>query len=66
MEIVDYARPAMMAEKALKDMHNAMLEHKYDSALAFALQAIVESKIAYNAIKHEKETRNAMAKKSGS
>lgn len=55
MEIVDYAYPAMMAEKALKDMHNAMLEHKFDQALACAMQAIVETKMAYNAIRHAQE-----------
>jgi len=48
--MIDYAMPAMMAEKALKDLHDAMLENRYDAALEYALQAIVESKLAYHAI----------------
>lgn len=48
--MIDYAMPTMMAEKALKDLHNAMLDGKYDAALEHALQAIVEAKLAYNAI----------------
>ena len=48
--MIDYARPTMMAEKALKDLHNAMLMRKYDEALEFALIAIAETRMAYNAI----------------
>ena len=54
-EVIDYANPTLKAEKALKDMHNAMLEHDYETALACAMTAIVETKLAYNAILHEKE-----------
>ena len=57
MEIVDYAYPAMMAEKALKAMHDAMLENKHDDALEQALTAITETRIAYQAIKHMKENQ---------
>lgn len=53
--IIDYAHPCMMAEKALKDLHNAMLEKKYDEAMEHALHAIAEVKMTYNAIRHEKE-----------
>lgn len=49
--IVDYAYPCMMAEKALKDLHNAMLETRYDDALKHALDAITETRMAYNSIK---------------
>lgn len=55
MEIVDYAHPAMMAEKALKEMHWAMLDNDFDKALEFALAAITDTKLAYNAIKIQKE-----------
>ena len=58
VELIDYAHPAMRAEKALKDMHWAMLEKKYDEALKFAREAQVEVKMTYNAILHEKEQRN--------
>lgn len=45
----------MMAEKALKDLHEAMLMKQYDEALEHALNAIVEIKLTYNAIRHEQE-----------
>ena len=50
LTMIDYAMPTMLAEKALKDLHNAMLENQYGLALEHALQAIVESKLAYHAI----------------
>jgi hypothetical protein len=59
MEIVDYAYPAMMAEKALKDMHNAMLGNKFEEAMEYALQAIVEIRIARHSITHMKEQHDA-------
>lgn len=55
MELVDYAHPCMMAEKALKDLHEAMLMKQYDKALEHALTALVEVKLTYNAIRHEQE-----------
>ena len=53
--VVDYAAPCMKAERALKDLHDAMLERKYDRAIEAALQALVETKLTLNAIKHEQE-----------
>ena len=53
--LVDYAHPCMMAERALKNLHNAMLERDYDTALEQALIAITETRLTYNAIRHEKE-----------
>lgn len=55
MEIVDYAMPCMMVERAMKELHNAMLERDYDKALEHAKVAIVEAKMTYNSILHEKE-----------
>lgn len=55
MELVDYAMPCMMAEKALKKLHEAMLARDYDAALEQANIAIVEARLTYNAIRHEKE-----------
>lgn len=45
----------MMAERSLKDLHNAMLENRYDDALLAALNAIVETRMAIAAIKDMKE-----------
>ena len=53
--LVDYAYPCMMAEAALKKLHDAMLERKYDEALAAGLDAMVEVKLTLVAIRHEKE-----------
>lgn len=53
--LIDYALPCMKAERALKDLHEAMLMHKYDEAIQFALQALAETKLTLNAIKYEQE-----------
>jgi len=53
--VVDYAAPCMKAERALKDLHEAMLMRDYEQAIHFALQALVETKLTLNAIKHEQE-----------
>lgn len=53
--ITDYAYPTMMAERSLKDLHNAMLENRHDDALLAALNAIVEVRMAIAAIKDMKE-----------
>jgi hypothetical protein len=50
--LVDYAYPAMMAERSLKDMHNAMLDRKFETAYSYALKALVEVKLVMNAIYH--------------
>jgi len=63
MEIVDYAHPAMMAEKALKEMHWAMLDNDFDKAMEFALSAMAETKLAYHAIKIQKERADELAQK---
>lgn len=48
--IVDYAFPAMMAEKALKDAHLFMLAQMYDEAAEQTLKALAETKLMLNAI----------------
>lgn len=48
--MIDYAYPTMMAEKALKELHEAMLARKYESAKEAALRCMSECKIAYHAI----------------
>lgn len=53
--MIDYAKPTMLAENALSNLHNAMLEKRYDDALEFALQALAETKLAYHAIVVMKE-----------
>ncbi len=53
----------MMAEKALKEMHWAMCDNDFEKALSFALTAMAEAKLAYNAIKIQKESADELAKK---
>ena len=53
--VIDYAYPCMMAEKALKDLHEAMLMKQYDAALKHAEEALVEVRLTAAAIRHEKE-----------
>jgi hypothetical protein len=48
--MIDYAYPTMMAEKALKDLHDAMLERRYDDAKEAALRCIAETRMARRAI----------------
>lgn len=48
--MIDYAYPTMMAEKALKELHEAMLARKFEAAKEAALRCISEAKIAYHAI----------------
>lgn len=57
-KVIDYAYPTMMAEKALKNLHDAMLEQDYDEALRYALIAHSEAKMAYNAILIQKEKQH--------
>lgn len=61
-EIVDYAYPCMMAEKALKELHNAMLNHDYATAMKAGLTAMVEVRMTMNAINHMKESANELDK----
>ena len=50
--MIDYAFPTMMAEKALKDLHYAMLRNDYDKALEAAAEALVQTKEAVKSIEH--------------
>jgi hypothetical protein len=56
--VIDYAYPTIMAEKALKALHDAMLEHNYDVALEHARMAQVECRLAYTAILAAKENQH--------
>lgn len=61
-ELIDYAHPCMMAEKALKDLHNAMLENDPEAAAEAGLRALAEVKLTINAINYMKEKTNELAK----
>ncbi len=50
--MIDYSYPCMMAEKALKDLHNAAIEGRLDDAKEHALVAIAEARLVYQALQH--------------
>lgn len=50
--LIDYAAPCMAAENALKDLHKAMLDRNFERAHAKGLDALVEVRMALNAIRH--------------
>lgn len=54
-ELIDYAHPCLMAEKALKELHEAMLRGDYAAAMKAGLTAMVEVRMTMNAVNHEKE-----------
>ena len=60
--VIDYAHPMMMAEKALKDAHNCLLNKKFDDALEQLLVAATETRITITSVKHMKEQYDALRK----
>jgi len=58
--MIDYAHPCMMAEKALKELHDAMLNQDYARAMKAGMDAMVEVRMTMNAINHMKEQHDAL------
>jgi len=58
--IIDYAKPCMDAEKALRDAHEAVLEQNLDLAMTKAMDAIIAARLMYGALRHMKE-KNEMS-----
>lgn len=54
-EVIDYAYPAMMAENAMKELHNAMLRKDYAEAQRQGGRAVIEVMAALRAIQHMQE-----------
>ena len=59
--MIDYSYPCMMAEKALKDLHNAALENDLEAAKEFALETVTQARMAYAALEHMRQERAARA-----
>ena len=53
--IVDYAKPCMDAEKALKDAHDAVLDGNLELAMTKAMDAVICARLMYGALRHMKE-----------
>lgn len=60
--MIDYAHPAMSAERALKEMHWAAIENDLDTAMEQCLIALTETRMTLNALKHMKEQKDALRK----
>jgi hypothetical protein len=59
-EIIDYARPTLLAERALRDLHNAVIEKRYDEAKDYGMEAMRQTMFAYLAIaKEQRDVRKA-------
>lgn len=61
-EVIDYAYPCMMAEKALKEVHLAMLAQDHGAAIEAAHKALVEVKMTLNSIVLMQEKTHAVHK----
>lgn len=57
MEFLDYAKPLMAAETALKGMYNDTLEKKYDDAYDKGVIAIAEIRLALAAVNNERDKK---------
>jgi len=57
-ELIDYASPCMAAEKALKDLHKAMLDRDFEKALSRGMDALVEVRMTINAVRFAMNTDN--------
>ena len=49
-EVVDYAYPAMMAERALKRVHDAALDNDFDLAMDEAVNAMAQMRKLHTAL----------------
>lgn len=59
-DLIDYAHPMLMAERALKKAHDYLLEEDYALALDQLKLAIVETRAASTAAIHLQEKSNAI------
>lgn len=51
-ELIDYAYPMLMAERRLKEAHEALLNRKYDEGVELLLKAVTEVRIAVASVRH--------------
>jgi len=58
--MIDYAHPVMMAQRAMKDLHQAALENNFDAAIEHGIVAITEMRLTINALKDMKDKQNAL------
>jgi len=59
-DLIDYAHPLMMAERALKKAHDYLLDSDYELALDQLKLAIIETRAASVATIHMQEKSDAI------
>ena len=59
-DALDYSYPVIQVEKALRALHEAMLEKDYNTAHEAVYRAIVELRLVNAAIRDEKERHEAL------
>ena len=59
--VVDYAYPCMKAEKSLKNLHKAAIEHRLGDAIECGMLAMADLKLTISALKDMKEKADARA-----
>jgi hypothetical protein len=45
LNLIDYAAPMMRIERLLKDMHNLLLDNKFEEAMELNLLLVTESRL---------------------
>lgn len=53
--VVDYAYPCLMAERALRRLHNATLEGDFEAAIAAGMEALADTRLTVNALRDMQE-----------
>jgi hypothetical protein len=56
-ELIDYAAPMMRLERLLKDLHNLLLDNKFDEAIELSPVITTEAKLLHNTLILMKEKR---------
>ena len=56
-ELIDYAAPMMRIERLLKDLHNLLLDNKFDEAIELSPVITTEAKLLHNTLILMKEKR---------
>lgn len=55
--LIDYAAPMMRIERLLKDMHNLLLDNKFEEAIELNLLLVAESRLLQHTLVLMKEKR---------
>lgn len=56
-ELIDYAAPMMRIERLLKDLHNLLLDNKFDEAIELSPVITAEAKLLHNTLILMKENQ---------